>query len=340
MFSTPSSIAICVPVRDEAVRLPALIDALVNQVLPDSPVTLCFFFDGCHDASEDVLARYPAPPMRIATARVHPGAKPNAGRARAAAMALGLRETGENGLLLTTDADSVPARDWVVRCTAALEHAEIVTGRIVREQCHDGRRQDRVEVYLDRLHALRRRLDPVPWEAGTTHHFTGGANMAFRAEAYTALGGFAPLASGEDAAIIDEAARAGIRVRRDAATVVTTSSRRNGRAPDGLAAALLHGDAGCGPIVSHPEDAAWQYVRHAQARSSFTTLNDRMVLHRFARVLTLTPDHVIGVARDCPNAEAFAMRIVPAPPGERHVSLDVAERALLALEAPGLSAVA
>ena len=56
-------------------------------------------------------------------------------------------------------------------------------------------------------------------------------------------------------------------------------------------------------------------------------------LEGVAALLSLPIDHVIGVARDCPNGEAFAMRIVPAPPrGVRQIGLDEAEVALTALE--------
>ncbi len=255
-------------------------------------------------------------------------------------MQLGLAETGTSGILLTTDADSTPAEDWVARCAAALAQADVVTGRIVREPSMNQYRQDRVERYFDRLYALRRRLDPVPWERCATHHFTGGANMGFRASAYAVLGGFAPITSGEDAAIIDEAARAGLRVRRDAGCIVRTSSRRQGRAPGGMAAMLFEGDSGRAQFVGNPEDAAWQYVRHARARAGYERLDEPVVLDRLARLLMLTPDHVVGVARDCPSAEAFAMRIVPAPPAERTVSLDQAEAALAAIAVPDEAVVA
>ena len=62
--------------------------------------------------------------------------------------------------------------------------------------------------------------------------------MAMRADIYAALGGFPPLASGEDARLVDDAARAGFRVRHDAASWVHSSARRDGRALDCLAADL------------------------------------------------------------------------------------------------------
>lgn len=335
-------VAVCIPVRDEAGGLPALLDGLAAQTeVRFDDVTLCLFFDGCTDGSEAIVAARAARyPMRIVAARSTDADPPSAGRARRAAMRVGLG--CEPDALLTTDADSVPAADWIARTLAALTLADVVAGRIVRRPCRQAKRQDRLEAYYDRLHALRRRIDPVPWECATPHHFTGGANLGFRSSAYRALGGFVPLPSGEDARIVDDAGRAGLRVRRDPAPVVHTSSRRHGRAPNGLAATLRGIDGqGASVRVGHPADAAWQYALHAHARASFPILAHPPMLADLAAALSLTPDHVIGVARDCPNGEAFAMRIVPAPPGGvRSVPLDQAETALAVLEAPHLRVVA
>ena len=312
--------------------LPLLLDGVAAQEGVDpAALTLCFLFDRCSDASRTVVEHHRhALPCDIRMAEMAGCPMPNAGSARRAAMAIALG-TGESppDLLLTTDADSVPAPDWVACARKALTRADVACGRIERlDSPHRG--QDRIERYYDRLHALRRRLDPVAWEEAPAHHFSGGANLAFRTHVYVALGGFAPVPSGEDARIVDDAARAGFRVRRDATMLVRTSARRVGRASAGLAATLRQLDSGSLPDdLCHPADAAWQYRLHARARAAFS----RAAWGEVAGALALSPDHVLGVARDCPNAEAFAMRIVPtAPGGMRRVGLADAERALAALE--------
>jgi hypothetical protein len=67
------------------------------------------------------------------------------------------------------------------------------------------------------------------------HGDVHGSNLEFRADAYVRAGGFSPVPSGEDHALWNALARAGSRMvsRRD--LVVTTSSRLQGRAPDGFA---------------------------------------------------------------------------------------------------------
>lgn len=322
------------PVRDEAAELPRLFDALERlDPVAERQVAVCLLLDACTDGSEIVAADYRARSRhRVVIDHAH-GASVNAGRARHRAMALGLREVGDaDALLLTTDADSQPVPAWLHAMTAALTAADVVAGRIVRRGERPCPLQDRLDRYYDALFALRRRLDPVPWEAAATHHHGGGANLGIRADAYRALGGFAPQPSGEDARLLDDASRAGLRVRRDTASLVHTSDRRQGRATAGLALTLRHLDAGnpAAVRVTCPRDMAWQYAMQATVRAAH---HDGR-LDRVADALGLTLDHVRGVARDCPNAEAFAMRIVPvAPGGMRTVALPVAEAELASLAA-------
>ena len=116
-------------------------------------------------------------------------------------------------------------------------------------------------------------------------------------------------------------------MRRDADCIVRTSDRRDGRAGGGMAAELHRLETGDAALVrvAHPRDVAWQYRGQAIARDAYSTGR----LDLIAATVGLSHDHVEGVARDCPNAEAFAMRIVPVPEGGmRIVSLGVAEAEL------------
>ncbi|MGJ3626869.1 hypothetical protein AB5I41_08215 [Sphingomonas sp. MMS24-JH45] len=126
-------------------------------------------------------------------------AAPNAGRARDRAMRLGEHALEGSGLLLTTDADSVPAVDWLQAMVAALGHADVVAGKVVRTVTRPHPAQDRLERYYEALYATRRSLDPVDWEAAATHHQTSGANLGLSVRHYRALGGFMPVPAGEDA---------------------------------------------------------------------------------------------------------------------------------------------
>ena len=70
-----------------------------------------------------------------------------------------------------------------------------------------------------------------------------GANLGFRASAYLAAGGFPALPTAEDRALVAELAAAGARVLRTRALPVTTSARREARAPHGFSRHLAELDA-------------------------------------------------------------------------------------------------
>jgi hypothetical protein len=326
-------VAICIPARNEADELPSLFAALDGLILPTpAEVMVCLLLDSCTDESFSLAAAYQQVSRHSVYLAQRWGMPSNAGRARHASVQLGLSGlTSPEAIILTTDADSSPAPDWLITMTEALQDADVVAGRIWRRE-RTAALQGRIEAYYDMLFLMRRALDPVPWEAATTHHQTGGANLGMRRAAYRVSGGFQPLTSGEDAAFIDDASRAGLRVRRDATCLVRTSDRRYGRAAGGMASTLrlLDHDDAVGVRLGHPIDMAWQYRMHAQARVAYDA--DRLDI--IADALGLTPDHVLGVARDCPNSEAFAMRLVPAPPGGmRYLSLAQAETELDTLTA-------
>lgn len=322
--------AVCVPVRDEAMLLPRFLDALAAQC-GAHPFTLCLLFDGCTDASKAIVAaRAPTLPFALVTAETAPG-PPNAGLARRRAMALGLEVLGNAGgsTIISTDADSAPDSNWLSANVAALAVADVAAGRIMREAGLPSPLQDRLEAYLDALFAVRRRIDPVPWEAASTHHCASATSLAFRAGAYRSLGGFAPQPCSEDAHMIDMAHRQGLRVRRDDTIRVTTSARRVGRAVGGMADHLRHIDAGVvEPMMAHPDDVTWRFERQAAARSAWSNLDDERL--GLARMLGTDVAHVDAIAADALNAEAFATRVVPdVPGGERLVTLAEAEVALV-----------
>jgi len=328
-------VAVAVPVRNEAARLPRLLDALARQE-GAPPFLLALFLDGCTDASEAVVRQaLPALPFPVLVARGEAVGPPNAGRARVAACALAL-DGQPSRALLSTDADSRPAPDWIAASLRGLVRAPVVAGRILFAGAP---LQARLIAYLDRLHAHRRALDPVPWEdADAAHHWTSAANLALRPAAYRALGGFQALSRGEDADLADRAWRAGLAVRRDAAVTVRTSARRLGRVEGGFAAGLAALDrAEALPRVAHPEDEAWRYRHHALARAGWTAGGTAPL----AAALRLDPAELARAAADAPNADAFAARVVGAPAGGmRQVSLAHAEVALDALRGLALEGAA
>ena len=334
-------VIVCVPVRDEAAGLPRLISAFQQQtgICPRS-VTFCFFLDGCRDESAAILRRAAG----VLEGKVHlefsPPAPPSAGRARRAACRAGLSVAPDARFLLTTDADTVPASDWIARTLDGLAQADVVAGHILRDHAEGSPLRLRQETYLARLHRLRRHLDPLPYDPLPSHPSLGGASLGFRRETYDALGGFPPLASGEDQALVAAARREGWRVRHDAAVRVVTSGRTAGRAPGGLAAELAGMPASAHELaVPDPRAAEALYRLQAWLRRAFDM---RLPpgppppgLASLARVRPLA-----ALRRAAPGPGAFVEIASPPETALPRIPLDVAEPRLQEIESRLLPAEA
>ena len=326
---------IAVPVRDEVAGLPGLLASLARQMCGTRlDVGVFLLFDGCTDGGLDVARRWlDEAGWRGRAVLVARAATPDAGRARRLAVELALADATDSDRLLTTDADSVPDDDWIEAAVHALETVDVVAGYTRRDDTTLLPARDALERYLEDLHALRRRIDSLPYDPAPSHPWVGGANLGFRVDAYRALGGFAPLTCGEDIDIVNRARHLGLRVRHDRGVRVTTSSRMVGRARGGLADALRFMATEEGePRVEHPADAARQYARHALARTVFREASGRIDWSAAVRRLGVDAD-LRRIARDAPNAEAFAMKAVPVPPTTRDVPLSEAAAILCTLKA-------
>lgn len=337
-MSTPQRpIAIGIPVRDEAERLPRLLDALAVQTVGVERFAVCALLDGCADESEAVLLDARDRLGLDIRIRHLPKAEANAGRARREAMAMCLDAAGpaDAGVLLTTDGDSMPQPDWVEASCRALEGADIVAGRIERTIRLVGCWRTRLEDYLDRLHALRREIDPIACDPAPCHSSLGGASLGFRAGVYRRLGGFPAFPRGEDKALILRARRQGFRVRHDPAVLVYTSNRTVGRAPGGLADELqqqLRSDLP--PLVADPTVCVKHYRLQAALRRAYET--GPAAIRAAAARYGYCELHLKGVAADISSSDAFVEIIAPedCTPQANVLPLPAAEDALAALMAP------
>ncbi|HET7312781.1 glycosyltransferase [Salinisphaera sp.] len=326
-------LVICIPVRDETRRLPALIQALAEQ-RDGAPFGVCLLFDGPQpDCRDRAIEQARAARLTLYHDSIARQKRSNAGRARRAAMALGLATLGDaaDGLILTTDADCRPAPDWVAANRAALAEVDIVAGHIRREPLPAHRRRDRLERYLERLYTLERTLDPITYEPPPGHPSIGGASLGFRASVYRALGGFATLAAGEDTDLVQTARRLGFWVRRDHQVRVETSSRLFGRARGGLADELRRSKyaPSASERVERPAEVAARYEACAAARRAFT--GDSRAYGFLADRCAVGIRELHALVHESPSADAFALLIESRWPAARRIDLVTAEAELARL---------
>lgn len=308
-------VAIGIPVRDEVERLPRILDALSRQRGGAGDFVACFLFDGCEDASEATLRERLGDLPFDVRMKTLARCEPNAGRARRAAMqlcvdALSDIDIGsEGGVVLTTDADSVPAPNWIDANVAALRDVDVVAGHILRTVRHPDCWRTHLENYLERLHDYRRAVDPIEYDGSPSHPSLGAASLGFRLDVYRALDGFPAYPRGEDTAIVARARREGFRVRHDRAVRVMTSGRTTGRAPGGLADELK---AQIGfdrpPLVPNPIALSRHFEKQALARRAF---NCAALRRFFARQFDMCPDHIEYVSGMVRGSDAFVAHIAP-----------------------------
>lgn len=247
--SNPMNLCVCVPARNEAARLPTLLDALAMQDWP-GPIPVAIAINNSTDDSravvESACVRYAERlAVHISERTFAPGLA-HAGSARRLAMdtGLGLLPALHGAALVSTDADSRPPMDWLRNIASAFaQGADMVGGRIdidgdepLPPRVH--RLRTAWDRYWAEVRAIEDAIDPLPWDAAPRHGDHTGASLAIRAELYLACGGVPAIASGEDRALVTAALAQGARLVHPAAVYTHVSPRLEGRAEGGMAIAM------------------------------------------------------------------------------------------------------
>ncbi len=182
------------------------------------PTSVVVVLDACDDDSETLAGQF-GPDVHFV-----PIEERNVGAARAAGFRYAksaLGSAGKRTWYATTDADTEVSSDWLVRQLGSA--ADMVLG-LVRVGQWRNHSEEVASLYEDRYRA-----------EASGHHHIHGANMGFSSDAYWRVGEFAALASGEDVDLVERFEAAGCRIHWDETLWVTTSDRRNARAPGGFA---------------------------------------------------------------------------------------------------------
>ncbi|MGI8539782.1 MAG: glycosyltransferase [Rubrobacteraceae bacterium] len=236
--------SVVVPAKDEETLIARCLEALARQEgILNERYEVLLVLDHCSDATEEraweVGEKHPE-------LRLHFLAGPGCGvgHARRAGMEVAyarLMEVGRpRGLIVSTDADSVAAEDWVAaQISLAEEGAKAIGGRIELEGDGDSLPENVLAWYESQSRSRYRRvLSSSLSEKSPEHWQFSGASLSLTAEAYREIGGLPPQADLEDEHLERTLEEKGVEITRSSTVKVTTSARTLGRASRGLARSL------------------------------------------------------------------------------------------------------
>ena len=244
---------VAIPVKDEAERIGDCLASLAEQTVDPAEMAVILLLNNCSDGTEDtVRSLAPLLPYRLDVHSVElPEPYANAGWARRLAMDAAARLVHPDGLILTTDADTLVDQDWVEANRREIAGGvDAVAGYVMANPVElmelDPAILDRgaLEWEYQQLAAeLEARADPEPHDPWPRHNQNCGASAALTASAYRRVGGLPPRRVGEDRALFEMLRRADLKIRHSLDVHVVTSARTDGRALGGLSDAIrLRGD--------------------------------------------------------------------------------------------------
>lgn len=241
----PAAVAVVIPARNESDRIDACLRALA-QGAGATGAHVILVANNCTDDTAS-RARASAGRQRLSLSVIDCQLPPDrgVGSARRIGCAFAMRTLPGLAYLLTTDADSQVAPDWIARSISHLGEVAAVCGRIgpIESEQHllDALPAEAglLEAqYRDLVLRFYHRFAPEPANPGLHHGEASGASLGFRARDYRAIGGFADLRCGEDRDIIRRLKQSGRAVRHADDVLARVSCRLVGRAPGGMADAL------------------------------------------------------------------------------------------------------
>lgn len=269
---------VVVPARDEEAALPALVAALAAQVGSDgnpwdrAEWEIVLLLNNCRDRSGEVAraAAMARPELTLHVAEIELAAhEAHVGRARQLLFDTAASRC-PSGVILTTDADTIPAPDWIAETAREISAgADCVGGRVLLHAHEQAalpppvRRLFLLDIgYRRALEEMRALYAPEAHDPFPRHHQHFGGSLAVTAAAYRAAGGMPLARSSEDVALCRAILETGGRIRHSHRVRAHTSARFVGRASGGLADALVWWKE----QASHPESVQVESACAAERR--------------------------------------------------------------------------
>ncbi len=247
-------VSVVIPVQNEAENLPLAITAFANQkkldgsVLDPGSFEIIILANNCTDNSAEIVKNFQRenPRLRIHLAEISLSAEDaNIGFVRRLLMNEAFyrfKKAAKNGVILTTDGDTLVAENWIAANLREIETgAEAVGGRIIitpnelakmETKCREFHLQD--EEYRLLAAEIESLIDDIPHDTAPRHHQHFNGSFAVTTDAYEKAGGVPKVKFLEDVAFYESLQRIDAKFRHSLQVQVFTSSRSDGRSEVGL----------------------------------------------------------------------------------------------------------
>ena len=243
---------VIIPAKDEAHQIEYTLESLSKQSAPDNSPICNKSFEVlvlCHNCTDDTFGKVANfldknPRINGHVLNLNSDTANTVGAARRVLMNIAFhRLSKKNGLIISTDADTVPHPHWLYNLNRYVDSdIDFICGKILPNYENLEPQALRLLLAKDEYLHLKSELGsiifPNPNDPWPKHEYHWGPNIAIKKYVYGALGGIRPLHFLEDVDLYNRAVGNGYKVRHCNDTLVTTSTRIESRCTEGFGAEL------------------------------------------------------------------------------------------------------
>lgn len=244
--------AVIIPAKNEGQNIRFTLDSLAKQIYEDGSRFDSSAFEVLvlgHNCSDDTLAqcrKFFREHSQIRGYFLELNSKEinTVGAARRILMNIAYwRISIDNGLIISTDADTIVDKHWLYNLYNYIEgKVDLICGNIISDASQLEAQARSYLIAKDEYLLLKSRLEselfPNPHNPWPRHGFNWGPNLSIKKSVYGAIGGIRPLHFLEDVDLYKRVVSEGFIVKHCLKCKVTTSTRIDSRCSEGFGAEL------------------------------------------------------------------------------------------------------
>lgn len=318
--------SIVIPVRDEAENIIQTLTAFTGQIDFDGKLfdferfEVLMLANNCVDNSAEIIRKFGRenPQLNLYVAEIESSADDaNIGFVRRVLMDAAFVRLPKNGVIMTTDGDTIVADDWIAANLREIKNgADAVGGRILMtdaelEKMDAFSRETHLldEEYRLLLAEIESAIDDLPFDSAPRHHQHFNGSFACTTAIYEKAGGIPDVKFLEDIAFFERLQRMDAKVRHSSDVRVFTSSRREGRSEVGLSFQLNLwknlNESGEDFLVEPAESIVERFSIKKVLREIWRDYSGSKVIEDVSKRMFIAPEFILRELEKCQTFGAF-----------------------------------